>query len=579
MRSARRILIALFFIAPLVAGAQSVSTDILMAQVAALKSQLTSLQNKSAVLPGVRVCSVPQRTLKRNDSGDDVANLQIFLARDVVIYPEGTVTGTFGPATERAVQRWQKKLGIVSAGSPATTGFGAVGARTLELLNKAWSCGGLVSTGWFNANVTDGVAQFSAQASSSIPLDSSLYIDTGDNAKEPVSISNAVCKSLGGQCSSVMSAKHAYARGTFTATLRRQQSVQKCLVFPQTCVDGIGICATLPPICSTDTIVETLATTTVASTGASASSAAGAANTSVPGAVSGPPAIRVLTPAKGAVVLAGGSLTISWSGSYAPQNASVSILLRNSAGSIVGTIIKGQRTVGTYWWALPAPSGAPCTADAFTCLMQLATPSCSGDICALSNGTYSIVVQLVANGSVLASAESGTFTVTSSSISIPTGTASTSSSAATGTVASTTSTGAYGAVPAGNTTGTASCIYSGIPYGNNITLQVSCTDLAGISCGNFGLMSLTCKNGTWVDGTGAAANVPNITTNASSSASCTTAWGGQKVQSGQQITYEPFFTGGQYTGNSVVPLMECRAGKWFKCSWDGTGCAAYTTVQ
>jgi hypothetical protein len=51
------------------------------------------------------------------------------------------------------------------------------------------------------------------------------------------------------------------------------------------------------------------------------------------------------------------------------------------------------------------------------------------------------------------------------------------------------------------------------------------------------------------------------------------------VQSGQQITYEPFFTGGQYTGNSVVPLMECRAGKWFKCSWDGTGCAAYTTVQ
>jgi hypothetical protein len=78
MRSARRILIALFFIAPLVAGAQSVSTDILMAQVAALKSQLTSLQNKSAVLPGVRVCSVPQRTLKRTDSGDDVANLQIF---------------------------------------------------------------------------------------------------------------------------------------------------------------------------------------------------------------------------------------------------------------------------------------------------------------------------------------------------------------------------------------------------------------------------------------------------------------------------------------------------------------------
>ena len=574
----RRTVVAIVLAAPFVAGAQSLSTDILMAQVAALKSQLASLQNKSSVIPGVRVCSVPQRPLKRGDSGDDVANLQIFLARDSAIYPEGSVTGTFGPATERAVQRWQKKLGIVSAGTPVSTGYGAVGSRTMELLNKVWSCGGLVSAGWFNANVSDGVAQFSVQASSSIPLDTSLYVDTGDSAKEPVTISTAVCKSLGGQCSSVMSAKHAYSRGTFTATLRRQQSVQKCLVFPQTCVDGIGICASLPPICSTDTIIETLATTTVSSTGASASSVSGATTNATTGVVSGPPSIRVLTPAKGTVVLAGGSLTISWAGSYAPQNASVSILLRNSTGALMGTIAKGQRTVGTHWWALPAPSGAPCTVDAFTCLMQLATPTCSGDICALSNGVYSVVVQLVANGAVIASAESGTFTVTSSSISIPTSSASSASSAATGTIASTTSVGAYGSVPAG-TTAAASCIYSGIPYGNNITLQVSCTDLAGISCGNFGMMSLTCKNGTWVDGSGAAANVPNITTNASSSASCTTAWGGQKVQSGQQITYEPFFTGGQYTGNSVVPLMECRAGKWLKCSWDGTGCAAYTTVQ
>jgi hypothetical protein len=110
-------------------------------------------------------------------------------------------------------------------------------------------------------------------------------------------------------------------------------------------------------------------------------------------------------------------------------------------------------------------------------------------------------------------------------------------------------------------------------------MLLSCTDLAGVSCGSFGMMSLTCRSGTWVDGSGNAANVPGITTPISSGVSCTTPWGGQKVLSGQQITYEPFFTGGQYTGSAVVPLMQCTQGQWQKCAWDGTGCVAYTAVQ
>lgn len=575
MRSLGRILALGLLVAPLSAFAASSQLDILLAQVAALKSQLVALQEKSTTLPGVRVCAKPERMLSRGDKGDDVANLQIFLAADPALYPEGTVIGEYGPATERAVQRFQKKYGIVAAGTPATTGYGAVGERTLALLQKLWSCGGSVSAGWFNASVKDGIATFSAQASSSAPLDTSMYVDFGDGGSQPVTIASAVCKTLAGQCSSVLKASHAYATGSFTATLRRPRTEQSCLVFPQTCIDGIGVCASLPPVCTTKTTIETFATTTIVSTGASVSAVPGETGSTVAQA----PRIALLAPTTGTSVLAGGSLTITWSGNYAPQGASVRILLRSSSGAPIGTIASNQRTSGSYWWVLPRPAGNTCTADALTCLTQLATPSCTGDICNLENGSYAVLVQLVSGGSVIAQAE-GPFSLTSAPIAISIGTPSTGSSGATSSAATTSSSGALGAIPGDSGTPSAgsSCIYSGIPYGNNITMQVSCTDLAGISCGSFGMISLTCKNGTWIDATGNAANIPKLTTPATSGGSCTTPWGAQKVQSGTQIIYEPYFTGGQYTGTQLMPLMQCTNGAWQKCNWDGTGCKAYTVI-
>lgn len=570
--------------APIVAFAVSTTdaqVQLLLAQVAALKSQIASLQEGSSVAPGVRVCVAPTRNLSRGDEGDDVANLQIFLSRDASIYPEGQVVGYFGPATERAVQRWQTKYGIVSAGTPSTTGYGAVGPRTLQLMNKLWSCAGPLSVGWFTASVSGGSASFSMQASSSLPLDTSMYVEAGDGAQAPVAISNSVCKTLGGQCSSVMTAQHDYGAGTFTATLRRKQTTQSCVVYSQTCVDGIGVCANLQPSCSTQTVIEVLATTTITSNGVSTASAASTATDSF--SLSGVtstvnPSIRVLAPQAGSSALLGGSLTVSWTGNHAPSGATVKLLLKNAAGATLGTIASGQKTVGTYWWTLPAPSGTPCTADAFTCLTQLAQPACSGDICSLQTGVYTIVAQILSGSSVVATAQSSPFSVVTTAVSFPTFTASTSSWGSTGSYASTSSQGSYGAVPDTGTSAAASCLYSGVPYGNGITLQVGCTDVAGLSCGSFGTLSLTCQNGTWVDGSGTAAYVPNVTTATSTSGTCTTPWGGQKVQSGNQITYEPFFTGGQYTGSAVVPLMQCTAGKWQKCNWDGTGCVNYTII-
>ncbi|HEY4489282.1 MAG TPA: N-acetylmuramoyl-L-alanine amidase [Candidatus Paceibacterota bacterium] len=63
-----------------------------------------------------------------------VERLQKILAKDKTVYPEGLVTGYFGPATLRAVQAFQKKNSIVSSGTPETTGYGAVGPRTAKVL-------------------------------------------------------------------------------------------------------------------------------------------------------------------------------------------------------------------------------------------------------------------------------------------------------------------------------------------------------------------------------------------------------------------------------------------------------------
>ena len=70
-----------------------------------------------------------------NIAGGQVTKLQRFLGVDT--------TGYFGPATEAAVQRWQAQNGVVSSGSPDTTGYGYVGAKTRAAMARG--CGEVVS--------------------------------------------------------------------------------------------------------------------------------------------------------------------------------------------------------------------------------------------------------------------------------------------------------------------------------------------------------------------------------------------------------------------------------------------------
>src|SRR3989344_4126949 len=114
-----------------------------------LQAQIQALLAQVAALTGQRGNSTTSNTQCVNltssmgsddtdaDTSGNVTRLQTFLATNSSIYPEGRITGYFGPATIRAVQRWQKAHNIVSSGNPDSTGYGYVGRKT----RAAMGCG------------------------------------------------------------------------------------------------------------------------------------------------------------------------------------------------------------------------------------------------------------------------------------------------------------------------------------------------------------------------------------------------------------------------------------------------------
>lgn len=73
------------------------------------------------------------RPLEQGDSGNDVQHLQISL-RDLGYFTFDNITDYYGFHTEQAVKRLQMQLGIVTEGTPETTGFGRFGPLTLAAL-------------------------------------------------------------------------------------------------------------------------------------------------------------------------------------------------------------------------------------------------------------------------------------------------------------------------------------------------------------------------------------------------------------------------------------------------------------
>ncbi|MBI1999526.1 MAG: peptidoglycan-binding protein [Parcubacteria group bacterium] len=91
------------------------------------------------------VSPVFTRTLTRGTTGEDVKRLQQLLNSDADtriaasgVGSAGNETTFYGAATENAVKKFQKKYGIVSSGTPETTGYGLVGPGTRAKMKEVF---------------------------------------------------------------------------------------------------------------------------------------------------------------------------------------------------------------------------------------------------------------------------------------------------------------------------------------------------------------------------------------------------------------------------------------------------------
>ena len=159
--------------------------------IVALTQQLSELLTKkstvststSAVMPNNitsgQACSI-FRSLGRGMRGEDVTTLQSFLTDAGVLVP-AFITGVFGARTETALQVWQSANGVVDHGSPSTTGYGFVGAKTRDAISKscASATSSLATSSMINAtnttNVTTTIVSNSLQKGE--PKDIHIYFE------------------------------------------------------------------------------------------------------------------------------------------------------------------------------------------------------------------------------------------------------------------------------------------------------------------------------------------------------------------------------------------------------------------
>lgn len=106
-----------------------VQLQVLMAQLTALQSQTQTTTAPPAGGAASDSCPNLTRNLSRGSRDTDVTKLQQFLISQNLLASD-SATGFFGAMTERAVQRFQSGRGIVSHGTPNSTGYGVVGRLT-----------------------------------------------------------------------------------------------------------------------------------------------------------------------------------------------------------------------------------------------------------------------------------------------------------------------------------------------------------------------------------------------------------------------------------------------------------------
>ncbi len=121
--------------APAFAQTATSSTDLqaLLAEVQQLQVQVQQLQQQLQQQQKLQtqsqaVLASLVSTLSEGSSGEQVKVLQAALAADPTVYPQGLITGFYGPLTKMAVMRFQHEHDLPEVG--------AVGPQTLDALNQ-----------------------------------------------------------------------------------------------------------------------------------------------------------------------------------------------------------------------------------------------------------------------------------------------------------------------------------------------------------------------------------------------------------------------------------------------------------
>ena len=123
-----------------VLSATNTQLEQLLAQVSALQNQVNSLQPSAGGINNATAIS----TARPGDFNDNVKNIQKFLASDSSLYPEGIINGRFGPATTRAIKRFQQRHGLDQVGN--------VGPKTLSKIKELISNSSLAGQGSIVSN-------------------------------------------------------------------------------------------------------------------------------------------------------------------------------------------------------------------------------------------------------------------------------------------------------------------------------------------------------------------------------------------------------------------------------------------
>lgn len=141
----------------------SLQIQTLQKELSELKTE-TGIQSPNATMPvgisetagtgqeEIRPATPPEftRSLFLGARGDDVRKLQEFLASDKNIYPEGLITGYYGPKTADAIKRWQGKnnIEVVGVVGPKTIAkFRELGQGAVQGLIQQGTPSGMVPQG------------------------------------------------------------------------------------------------------------------------------------------------------------------------------------------------------------------------------------------------------------------------------------------------------------------------------------------------------------------------------------------------------------------------------------------------